>query len=192
MIINLTLPNFAAIVSGLGQCVVEGLEQTPAGAPCRRCFLLPTQSIPMDNCGPCLSCDGTTGGTGGQVALAIQQVFSSDVFPQPVGKSWVAGCGPRLWVAQVLVSVTRCVPTMGEDGEPPSCAAELAAAITLENDRSAVRQALACCLYALHAGRPPVVTDFMIGPSVTVGESGGCAGVETVVYIGALACTCQD
>jgi hypothetical protein len=177
VIINLT-GGFAPIVTGVGTCVADALAQTPAGAPCRQCLLLPTSQIPWDNCGPC-------GGRGcnGQLALAIREVYGSAAFPQPAsGVSWTK-CAPDYSVARVVVSVTRCVPTMDERGNPPSCAAELAAALTLENDRTAVRQALACCLGALWQVRPQVIGNWLIGPSVTVGESGGCAGVETEFLI---------
>ena len=159
MIINLT-GGFAPIVTGLGQCIADALAQTPAGAPDRQCFLLPTQSIPWDNC----DC-------GGQFALAIKEVFGSIQFPQPASQTTWTKCAPRWSVARVVVSVTRCVPTMNGAGVPPTCAAELAAALTLENDRTAVRQALVCCLSELYAARPPVIGDWLLGPSVTVGEA---------------------
>src|SRR5262245_13821966 len=177
--INLSTPRFASIVTGIGACIVDALEQTPAGAPCRQCLLLPTQQIPWDNCGPC-----DLGDCLGQVALAIRAVYGSKVFPQPfVGATW-ARCDPRFWVARVVASVTRCVPSVDQQGRPPSCAAELAAAITLENDRTAVRQAIACCLDQLFSARPPSVAAWAIDQSVTVGELGGCAGSETEFYIG--------
>lgn len=176
MIVNLT-GGFVPIVTGLGQCIVDALAQTPAGAPCRQCLLLPTQQIPWDNCG----CGGTCSG---QVAQSIREVYAANQFPQPaVGMSW-AKCAPRWSIARVVVSVTRCVPTMDGRGNPPACAAELAAAITLENDRTAVRQALVCCLGELYGTRPPGIGEWLLGPSVTVGESGACAGSETEYLIG--------
>ncbi len=172
MIIDLTSPNFAAIVTGLGVCIIDALEQTPAGAPTRQCLLVPTQLIPWDNC----DC-------GGQYAAAIQQTYGSDSPPQPLVTTWVK-CSSHWTLAQVLFSVTRCVPTLDEQGRPPPCDAELAAALTLENDRTAVRQALMCCLTELYAAIPPEIGFWSLGPSVTVGELGGCAGVETTAIIG--------
>jgi len=174
--INLT-QSPAGIVTGIGACVVEALGQTPAGAPDRQCLLLPTQSIPWDNC----DC-------GGQVALAIQSIYGSDRFPQAAeAKDWQP-CGPRWAVIQVVVSVTRCVPTIDDQGIPPPCDASLAAAITLENDRTAIRQALACCLTDLKvAGR---IGGWALNPSVTVGEQGGCAGVETNFLFSVASCLC--
>jgi hypothetical protein len=168
----------AAIVTGIGACVVDALEQTPAGAPGRQCLLLPTFAIPWDNC----DCDG-------QIAQAIQQVYNADTFPIPFSGNW-RRCGPHLRIIQVLLSVTRCVPTMNDQGTPPSCSDELAAAITLENDRTAVGQALACCLSDLAQTSPPTIAAYNIGPSVTVGEAGACAGLETVYLLAINSCLC--
>ena len=175
--INLT-QSFAPVVTGVGQCVVDALDQTPAGAPSRQCLLLPTQSIPWDNC----DCDG-------QIALAIQNVYGSKRFPTPADATldW-SPCGPPWQVAQVMLSVVRCVPTMNDQGIPPSCPDELAAAVTLENDRTAIRHALACCLTDLKDAN--TIGAWALNPSVTVGELGGCAGVETTFLIGMRSCLC--
>ncbi len=168
----------APIVTGVGACIIDALSQTPAGAPTRQCLLVPTQQVPWDNC----DC-------GGQVALAIQSIYGSSRFPQPAdaSKDW-SNCGPEWQVAQVLVSVTRCVPTMDDQGQPPPCSESLAAAYTLENDRTAVRQAIACCLQDLR--NTAVIGAWAMNPSITVGEQGGCAGVETTFLIGVRSCLC--
>lgn len=185
-LINLTSPGFVAIVTGLAGCVFGALAQTPAGVPCRQCVLLPTQQIPWDNCGPCEEgCDG-------QAAFAIREVYGSDTFPLPAAQKTWSKCGPRYTVARVVVSVTRCVPGMDERGEPPNCDAELAAAIILENDRTAVRQGLACCLNAASIATPAFLSEWLISPSVTVGELGQCAGSETEFLVGVRSCICPD
>jgi hypothetical protein len=168
--INLTVSP-SAIVTGIGACLVEALEQTPAGVPCRQCLLIPSATIPWDGCD--CDCD-----VPGQVAQAITSVYSAETFPAQFAGSW-RQCGPHFTVVNVTASVIRCVPVLSEQGVPPSCLDELAAAVTLENDRTAVRQALACCLAELATGMPATVRAWSIGPSTTVGESGGCAGVET-------------
>lgn len=184
--INLTSPGFVAIVTGLAGCVFDALEQTPAGAPCRQCMLLPTQQIPWDNCGPCEE------GCNGQVAFAIREVYGSDSFPTPASAKTWSKCGPRYTVARVVVSVTRCVPGMDENGNPPGCDAELLASIILENDRTAVRQGLACCLNAASRDTPALLSEWLISPSTTVGELGGCAGSETEFLVGVRTCLCPD
>lgn len=185
MIINLNSPNFASIVTGAASCVFNALAQTPAGAPCRLCALLPTQQIPWDNCGPCAE-----GGCSGQAAFAIREVYGSDSFPQAAAAKTWSKCGPRYAVARVVVSVTRCVPGMDDEGNPPSCAAELAASIILENDRTAVRQGLACCLDLAASATPALFSEWLISPSITVGELGQCAGTETEFLIGVRTCVC--
>lgn len=174
--VNLT-QSPAAIVTGVGMCLIDALEQTPAGAPERRCLLLPTQSIPWDDC----DC-------GGQLAQSIQSVTGSFRFPTAAeGRDWQP-CGPEWAVVRVGVSLTRCVPCVDEQGHPPGCAESLAAALTLENDRTALRQALACCLSDLKAANR--IGAWALEPSVTVGESGCCAGVETVYVFGLRSCLC--
>lgn len=173
----------AAIVTGIGACIVAALEQTPAGAPCRQCLLVPSATIPWDGC------DCTCDEAPGQIAQAITSVYSSERFPVEFGDTW-RQCGPHYDIVNVTVSVTRCVPVLNEQGMPPTCADELAAAITLENDRTAVRQALACCLFELGSPIPYVIRGWRIGPSVTVGESGGCAGSETTYQFALPACGC--
>lgn len=179
--INLTIPHFAAIVTGVGTCIVDALEQTPAGAPTRQCLMLPTQVIPWDNC----DC-------GGLVALAIRNVYGSGTFPQAATFTDWSRCGPKYIVAEVVVSVTRCVTPIDQEGQPPPCNVALAEAITLENDRTATRQAIACCLQAMQDTYPPTlgVKAWLVNPSVTVGEQGACAGVETVFLVGVAGCTC--
>lgn len=182
IIVNLT-QSPAWIVTGIGQCVVDALAQTPAGAPCRQCLLVPSSTIPWDGCD--CACDTAPG----QVAQAITSVFAAEQFPVPWAANWKR-CSPVLNVVQVLLSVTRCVPSMNEQGVPPSCVDELAAAITLENDRAAVRQALACCLADLSNANPPMIRAYNIGATVTVGESGGCAGIETIYQFAVTSCLC--
>lgn len=175
--INLSA-SFAPIVTGVGACIVDGLNQTPAGAPDRQCLLLPTASIPWDAC----DC-------GGQIALAILEIYGSNTFPVPLtGISW-AKCSTRWRVARVLASVVRCVPAVDQQGSPPSCPDELAAAITLENDRTAMRQSIACCLSQMYDAH--TISNWALGPSITIGEQGGCAGVETEFFVGYSApCEC--
>ncbi len=185
-LINLTSPGFINVVTGVGNCVIGALDQTPAGAPCRQCLLLPTAVIPWDNCG------GTNPGECcGQVALAIIEQYSSDQFPRPLNATF-RKCNHRYEVVHARVSVTRCVPCIGEQAQIPECSAELAAAVILENDRVAIRQAIACCLASANLATPALVSEWSIGPSTTVGESGCCAGVETDFYVGVQSCLCPN
>lgn len=181
VVINLNLPGFSPLVSGVGACIVEALDQTPAGAPTRQCLLLPSSMIPWDNC----DC-------GGQVALSIRQTYGSDQFPTQVAPTKWAHCGPVWTVAEVLVSVTRCVTGLDQAGQPPPCATAFTEAMILENDRTAVRQAIACCLDLVQKASPPGLGIWALGPSVTLAEQGGCSGVETVFWVGKRDCACPN
>jgi len=184
--VNLTSPNLAGIVTGIGACIVEALEQTPAGAPCRQCLLVPTSLIAWDNCGPC-DTDGDCGAPG-QVALAITSVYGSNSFPQPAnGVTW-SKCGPRFMVARAVASITRCLPALDQDGAPPDCDDLLAAAITLENDRTAALQGMACCLSDLASAF--TIGAWLIEPAVTYPESGGCGGIEIPFSFAVTTCLC--
>lgn len=183
-IVSLNLNALAApIVTGLGVCVVEALELTPAGAPTRQCLLVPSSQITHDNC----DC-------GGQVALAIQQVYGSDSFPTPGPINNWQKCGPHYDVVQGIVSVTRCVPGMTEQAagvwSPPDCADLLEAAIQIDYDRVAVRQALTCCLSALAAPAIPAIAAWQLGPTNYLNEEGQCSGTETTFLFGLRRCGC--
>lgn len=179
--IDLTMSGVIPLVSGLMNCVTGALDQTPDGVPCRQ-VIVPSAQIAWDNCGPCVS----TGDCGhpGQVAMAVLGVYGSEIFPSPMATKTWSKCGPRYSVARILISVTRCLPGMAEDGSPPSAADELAAAITLENDRTAVRQALACCLASARATTPQYVSEYIIGETATYPESGNCGGSSTEILVG--------
>lgn len=187
--INLTSPGFINVVTGVGACVIEALEQTPAGAPCRQCKLVPTSTVAWDDCG-CPDGSGPAN-CAGQVAVAIQRVYGSTSFPGETIQT-MRKCNHRYEIAQAIVSVTRCLPNMSDAGAPPTCAAELAAAVTLEQDRTAVRQAIACCLAEANRVTPWWVSEWSVGASQTYPESGGCGGSETVFYVGVQSCLCPD
>lgn len=169
----------APIITGLGQCVVDALAQTDAGAPTRRCLLIPGSTIPHDNC----DC-------GGQFAQAVRNVWGSNTFPQPIIGTWLK-CTPMFTVYEVVASITRCIPGMGNASEegglppPPSCADLLAAAVQQDQDRAAVRGALFCCLNDLAtsytAGR---ITNWQLGVTTVLVDSGQCSGSETTYLIG--------
>lgn len=179
--INLTQPGFASIVTGVGACIVDALGQTPAGAPDRQCLLYPSSQIPWDAC----DC-------GGQLALAITNVYGSETFPAPANNlNWDKHkCVPRWWVAQVIVSLTRCLPNPDERVTPPPCSEYLAAALMLEDDRTAVRQAIACCLTDISTATPARLGAWSLQATVTLPESGGCGGTQTEFLLGVRACPC--
>ena len=171
--------NFAPIVTGVGICVRDGLAADSIGGVSSDftvCLLVPSFTIAWDNC----QC--------GQLALAIRRTYGSDTFPALSTGDNQGKCGPQFQVAEIVVSVARCTPTIDDSGRPPPCADLLTAALTLESDRSSVRQSLTCCLQALYQAKR--IGAYAIGDSITVGELGGCASVETTLWIGLRSCLC--
>lgn len=177
---------FSATVTGVGNCVATALDGSLGGRPdgFETCLLVPSAVIPFDNC----AC-------GGRFAQSITSVYAADKFPVAAdqSQSWTH-CGPRFQVAQVMLQVTRCVPSMDDQGRPPGCDALLQSSLILEDDRATVRQALYCCLFALwqltKTGQPGGIAAFAIGASVLVGDLGGCSAIETPYLVGLPSCNC--
>lgn len=171
--------NFAPVVTGVGICVRDGLAADSIGgidANFTTCLLYPAFQIPWDNC----QC--------GQLTQSIRRTYGSATFPALDAADNQGKCGPQFQVAEVVVSVARCVPSVDDSGRPPPCDELYAAALSLESDRSSVRQSLACCLQALYQARR--IGAYAIGDSNTVGDLGGCVSVETIYWIGLRSCLC--
>lgn len=181
--INLTAGDPFSIVTGLGSCVEQALNDI--GRPvCRACLAVPGQ-IAWDQC----DCD--CGGAGsGQLALTVPNMYPSRTFPidgSTDGNQDVSCALPWL-VFAVTVELTRCVPSITAEGNPPPCDDLSAAAADWWTDVITVRKALGCCLKAMLANR--TIVKFALGGSVAKGPEGGCAGSETSLLVGIPNCVC--
>lgn len=164
----------AAIVTGVGACIVAQLEATPesGGVPPKMRIVYATPgNIAWDGC----DC--------GQLAQTIQMDYISTQFPVNTSQQPRQGVGCNLGplAFQVLASITRCVPGMtGAVGSasPPTPAKLLEAALIQEGDAFALRTAVECCLTELHRARPQRIFDFRVGTLTRVGPEGNCGGVE--------------
>lgn len=161
----------ATIVTGIGMCVVEELENTPesGGVPpkMRVCLLVPG-NIAWDSC----NC--------GQFAQTIQRDYPTNIFPADASDlpNGLGGCGSRPRVYQVLASITRCVPGMQASGNPPTCDALYAAALTQQGDAFALQRGVECCLSALQESYR--IAKYVVGGVSFVGPEGDCGGVELI------------
>lgn len=157
----------AAIVTGVGMCIIDQLENTPesGGVPdkMRRCLLVPG-AIAWDAC----EC--------GQLTLSIQRSYPSTTFPIDASDDTTRSCAPGTMGYDVLASITRCVPTLDSTGKPPTCDKLLAAALTMEGDAFALRRGVLCCLVGYKRDRR--ILDFRVGGVNRLGPEGACAGVE--------------
>lgn len=158
------------VVTGVGMCAVEELDRTEWGRPDRVCLLVPGE-IAWDDC----QC--------GQFAQTITQDVPSESFPIAATDRRVTACGPAHLVVNVTASLARCVPGPNpRNGEPPTCEQLLTAARRLEDDRTALRLGIACCLRTLRNAN--VITDFTMGAAITQGPQGGCVAVELSYQFG--------
>lgn len=163
----------AVIVTGVGQCVVDELNATPAsgGVPIkmRVCYLVPG-NIAWDSC----EC--------GQFAQTIQADYPTLNFPADASDTvlGVGGCPSGGLAFQVLASITRCVPGMsaGTPPTPPTCAKLQQAALVMEGDAYALRRGVECCLETMRRDRR--ILKYAVGRINRVGPEGNCAGVELV------------
>jgi hypothetical protein len=163
----------AVIVTGVGMCVIEELENTPesGGVPdkMRVCLLVPG-NIAWDSC----EC--------GQFAQTIQDDYPTLVFPADASEEviGVGGCNSRPLVYTVLASLTRCVPGMTNTTppRPPSCAKLREAAMIMQADAFALRKGVECCLSALQDNY--TIMKYVVGRVTRVGPEGNCAGVELI------------
>lgn len=184
--VALTALNFITMVTGIGQCAADGLEiDSVGGRPCRTCFAV-AGTIVADNC----SCTcGELDNRNGQLAVTVPRIYPSATLWQPsVDNAHSSRCGPKHLVAEVHVQVHRCVHTMGDDGEPPTCEQLLQDAVVWHSDAAAIRKAVGCCVREMKADG--TIRDYAIGETVALGEEGGCTGSDIRVLIAIPNCTC--
>lgn len=131
-------------------------------------------------------------GQEGMLAVHVESVFPSDVFPNPTAEH--QPCKAAVWVASIVVTVARCAPTMDENGNLFPPADITANGLVMAKDQWAVVTALSCCLPAdvtgLGAKRKRRV---MIGESRPLVSEGGCASFEVRAFVEAgNVCACPE
>ena len=158
----------AAIVTGVGMCVVEELTNTPeTGALPQRIVLMTPGEIAWDGC----DC--------GQFVQSIQADYPSGIFPQDTSQQTLrgAGCNDPPLAYQVLASIQRCVHGLKSGLRPtsPAPADLLQDALRAEADAFALRTAVECCLTEYK--RSFRITDFRVGRVDKAGPEGNCFAV---------------
>lgn len=139
-------------------CVCEALAlESTCGCPCRACIVV-GQPV-WDQC-----CDG------GQLTAFIERVYVQNNFPGSQGQAIT--CMAPL-AGEFTIQLIRCVPTMTDDGEAPSCEALSDSSRLIYEDMYIATRAVICCLAAYRKSREFTMRDIR-----TVGPQGGCAGFE--------------
>lgn len=173
------------IAERLRICAYNRVAATVAGAPPRSCVI--TGEIAWDDC----EC--------GQLIVAITNSFASNNFPTPAISTALqfgaSRCGHPIIVFEMTITMLRCVPGGGANGEAPSCTSLASAAQIAVIDAAAVRDGVLCCLSAMqvekNASGVPTITGFTAGGQQFIGPQGNCGGSAMDVQVGVLSrCPC--
>ena len=158
-------------------CIRPYIDTTSSGPPNRAC--VHTGEIAWDDC----EC--------GQLIVSLVEQFESDTFPEPANAAANGGtrkCGAGLFVYHYRVSMLRCAPVGGDNGEPPPCEAVTEAARVAIEDAWAVRAGLFCCL-CRGVERDPdsgikLFDRYLVMPQIMEGPEGACQGSVVDLFIG--------
>lgn len=167
------------IAEELLACLCSSLEGTLGGPPCR-CCIYPGADVPMDAC-------GTSGGRNGQAAVRIGSITPTTSFPN--GGVTPSRCQNLTWSLELELVVYRCVSTVDDNGDAPSCDALRYDAAMLADDAAAMRRAVMCCLG--DADDPCNMGTVIPGTYNPVPIQGGCGGGTMTVQIARTDC-CPD
>lgn len=160
-------------------CLCAELAVSLGGPVCSCCLRPGGVMPPMDACG----CGCTDGGSG-QASVQVTAIYPSSKFPRTGVDDWRGPCAAEVtWVADLAMTVYRCVHGVDEQGAPPTCEELEQDARTIQADAAAMRRAFACCDWAEDARVVP-------GAWTPVPPTGNCAGgfMLVTVDLGALCC----
>lgn len=153
---------FAAKV-GILEAVRFQLALTDAGVPGRVC-VLPGLEIAWDDC----EC--------GQLSVHHKALWPSQKFPQPLTEQ--SNCNAPWWVAEIVVTVLRCVPET-DDESPPPCDELQATAERFDADAEAMQRGVICAMRN---------STYQLGIHVPTQTEGLCGGSELPVAVGFKRC----
>lgn len=141
----------------LAACLCEELATSLGGVPCF-CGVVPGRIVPMD------FCDCATTGCG-MAWVRLDAMFPSRAFPT---QTTDARCNDPL-ASRIELGVTRCLPGMDAQGNPPGVVEQSNAVAVQMADAMAMRRAIACCY-------GPNSKDYVLGTYQPVGPQGSCGG----------------
>lgn len=117
----------------------------------------------------------------GQLVIAETRRYPSVAFPIDQ-VDHTAECGAPWLVVQYTMSLTRCIPTVTNDGTAPAISALQASASRNSQDMTNVRHAVLCCLDEWY--RTHQVTAFELGAMEVTGPNGACGGFDFTILVG--------
>lgn len=117
----------------------------------------------------------------GMLTLSVTRTYFSETFPTELGNGQMA-CHAGQPVADLTIQVIRCAPGPDDNGNPPTAAADLAAATLAIADLHEVSLAVVCALAEMV--RDDEIDDFLVQPATAQGPSGNCVGMQIVATVG--------
>lgn len=141
----------------IAACVCAQIEVDELPKTCF-CGILPGAEVAWDYTGDCGE------GTCGMAWVRLISVYPSSVIGTPDES---AGNCSALIGMDVEIGIARCVSQPDDDGNPPAPADLQADAALQVADAMALRKAAVCCAPE---------KDFILGPYIPVGPSGGLVG----------------
>lgn len=126
------------ILADLAYCLCQ--EYIAADETLCYCGVEPATGVPI-NVGEC------EGGACGAATVRLVRVYPSSRFPD----ADINGTCTTLLVAEVVVTVLRCVPVGHDDGSNPSALEYTHWAQQQYADMAAMRRAISCCFAGEHA-----------------------------------------
>lgn len=160
-------------VTGIAECITERLAETTGGIPNRVCI------YPGDVAWDACEC--------GMLALTTSVIYPSASFPSQGITTPVSDCGLPYLVANLQITMLRCIPQVTEK-RYPTCAQLGLAAQTQYEDAFAVMQGTLCCLQLMRDNY--FVQEFNVGAQTFTGPQGMCGGSTLSVDLGYIGPCC--
>lgn len=152
------------------ECLCDRLAETILGPVCK-CTLYPSDVATADICSKTLTGNG-------EAKIHVGRVFDSRNFP---AVEELQRCGSYVAV-EVVMTVRRCAPTMGNEGQLPSEDELELALMGVLDDAHAMRCAIQCCVDSKL---------IQVGEWRLLSLQGGCMGGQLISTIGIDQASCD-
>lgn len=116
----------------------------------------------------------------GMLAVSLNTVYLSEIFPNPVAQR-VGACDAPYEVGEFVIQIVRCAPSPQGDDFAPSVADLDASAQEVLLDAYELLKAASVKLCQMNSARD--ISDFMLRPLTAQGPLGGCVGNELRVLV---------
>ena len=154
----------------LKDCLCDRLSETVLGPVCK-CTLYPSNVPTADICSKTLVGNG-------EAKIHVNRIFNTRDFPNPLDRE---NCANYVAV-ELVITVRRCAPTMGNQGELPNEEDLELALLGILDDAHAMRCAVMCCTDA------KLIT---VGDWTLLSLQGGCMGGQLISTIGIDQASCD-